>query len=310
MEERKSLVFFGTHNWALSVLTALFDSNNYDIQAVVTQPDKAAGRDHELYLPPIKRFAVEHGFPVLQPETLQPLKSGLKESMQADFFVVCEYSLLIPKIILNIPRFGTINLHSSVLPKYRGATPVQSALINGERETGVTVMLVDAKMDHGDILAQEKLVILPHDTYPAFMTRLAPVANKLLLATLPRYFEGTIKPVQQNHSEATFCKKFTRDDGRVNWAQSAEQVYNLYRGLYPWPGIWTMLNNKRLKLLKVARAVQNIPSGQLRIIDDRVFIGCDQGSIEVLELQLEGKKMMSGREFAHGYKKFDLAVLN
>lgn len=294
-----SVVYFGTHHFSAHILESLINSELFEIKLVVTQPDRPVGRKKEIQASPVKVIAQKYNLKIEQPETLK--NYTLPES--ADFNITCQYGLIIPKAILETAKQASINVHTSLLPKYRGASPIQSVLINGEKETGVTIMLMDEKMDHGDILRQQKIMIDPNDTSTELNNKLLAIAPELLIATVCDYVEGKITPQIQLHDEATFCKEFTRDDGKIDWSKTGEQVYNLYRGLTPWPGIWTEYNGKRLKLLAVIPAHENVEQGKIIAQQDRLFAGCGQNTtIEITKIQLEGKNPMTAKEFINGFK--------
>lgn len=303
-------VFFGTQEFGARMLTTLLADSSITIMAVVTQPDRPIGRKHEVMASPVKRLVVNAGIAtILQPEHLKTFTTDHPDLADADIFVVCQYGLIIPKNVIDQPKKGTINIHTSLLPKYRGASPIQSALINGETETGVTIMQMDAKMDHGAILAQEKITIDPDDTYPTLSEKMIPVAQKLLLVNTQKCVAGTSTPEEQKHDEATTCSLLSRDDGKINWSQSASELYNLYRGTFPWPGIWTTWENKRLKLLNVRPNTEKIPSGKVIWQHNQLLIGTAKGSLEILELQLEGKNALPATIFVQGNKSFTSAQL-
>ena len=206
---------------------------------------------------------------------------------------------------MNIPKFGTINTHTSLLPKYRGASPIQSAIFNGEKETGVTIMMMDKGMDSGPILSQKTVDILPDETYIELDTKMAQIASELLLDTTLKYVAGTIKPQTQNEAEITFCKKLDRDDGKVDWQKTTQEIYNQYRAFTPWPGVWTTWNEKRLKLLEIRPSGKKIEAGQVQIENDTMYIGTKNTSIEIQKLQLEGKPAMDAQVFVNGYKNIN-----
>ncbi len=300
-------VFFGTQDFAASILEAIIVSGEYEITAVVTQPDRPVGRSQETSKSPVKLLAEEHRLNILQPESL---KNYSLPPTPYSLNIVCQYGLIIPKSILETPKRSSINVHTSLLPKYRGASPIQSSLVNGETETGVTIMLMDEKMDHGPILAHEKINISADDTTEILSEKMKPVAANLLLKTVPEYLAGEIQPTPQDESQATFCKILSRDDGKVDWNNSTEQIYNQYRGLTPWPGIWTTWYNKRLKLLKITPSPSRRGTvGEVNVVDNRIFVHALDGLIEATELQLEGKKPMSSAEFLNGYQNFKDAKL-
>ncbi|MFH1947431.1 MAG: methionyl-tRNA formyltransferase [Candidatus Magasanikbacteria bacterium] len=295
------IIFFGTHNFATVILQGLIDSPLFDIQLVITQPDKPVGRKKELTPPPVKILAEKHGIKVEQPKSLKTFDfTDFKDFM--DLGICAQYGLLIPENILNAPKHGTLNTHTSLLPKYRGASPIQSALINGETETGVTIMKMDKGLDTGPILLQKPIKIEPDDTYIDLDKRLAKIGLLALLEAIPNYISVELRPIPQDDSEATICKEFTREDGKIDWNKTADEIYNLYRGLTPWPGVWTTWEDKRLKLLKIKKSDLKIKPGVVKIENDNMYIGTHKNSIEILELQLEGKQKMTAEQFVNGYK--------
>lgn len=294
-----STVFFGSHHFSTPILQKLLDSGVFDIKLVITQPDRPVGRKKEIQMTGVKTLALKYNIPVEQPETL----TNYTLPISAEINIVCKYGLIIPETILNSAKHGSINSHASLLPKYRGASPIQSVLIHGEKETGATAMLMDKEMDHGPILAQDKLNILPDENCFELSERLAPLEADLLIKTIPDFIAGKITPQIQNHTEATFCKELTRDDGQVDFSKSATEIYNLYRGLTPWPGIWTMWNEKRLKLLKIAPTNIKIETDKLTAKDGHLYMGAGENTaIEILELQLEGKAATEAKNFINGFK--------
>lgn len=294
-----SIVYFGTYHFSAHILETLINSGYFDIKMVITQPDRPVGRKKEIQPSPVKQVAQKYKIKIDQPETLK----NYSLSEIADFNITCQYGLIIPKSVLEKASKGSINVHTSLLPKYRGASPIQSALINGEQETGVTIMLMDEKMDHGDILSQQKVSIDRDDTYETLNNKLLAIAPELLLKTVLEYSEGKIAPQVQDHEKATFCKEFTREDGMINWGKNNIEIYNQYRGLTPWPGIWTEINGKRIKLLEIKPADLKVQTGKFEIHQDKIFMGCkDNTSVEILKIQLEGKKPMTSKEFSNGFK--------
>ncbi len=294
-----SVVYFGTHHFSAHILKSLIDSKIFDIKLVVTQPDRPAGRKKEIQPSAVKIIAQKYNLKIVQPETLK----NYNLPVAADLNITCQYGLIIPKAVLDTAKRASLNVHTSLLPKYRGASPIQSVLINGEKETGLTVMLMDEKMDHGDILRQQKITIDPDDTFVELNNKLLAIAPELLIKTIGDYLTGKITSQIQIHDEATFCKEFTRDDGKIDWQKTGEQIYNQYRGLTPWPGIWTEYNGKRLKLLEIKPAHESIDPGKITTIQDKLFAGCGQNtSIEIIKIQLEGKNHMSAKEFINGFK--------
>ncbi|MFA5127565.1 MAG: methionyl-tRNA formyltransferase [Patescibacteria group bacterium] len=294
------IVFYGTGEFAATVLKAIANDASYKILAVITSPDQPIGRKQEMQKSAVKTFAETLGVEILQPASLKEFDAPILS--EADLGVVAEYGFIIPQRLLDLPKHKTVNLHGSILPKLRGASPIQTAIMNGETETGVTLMLMDAKMDHGPIIAMQKLSILPDETQKELFTRLAIVASELFLRETPKYISGEIIPVEQNHDGATFCKIFTRDDGHVDFSQPAQNIYNQYRAMTPWPGLWTTFEGKRLKLSVITPAdPKNLSEGQILAQNGHLYVGCGANSaIEAIEVQPEGKKPMDAKSFING----------
>jgi len=298
-------IFFGTHTFATVILQALLDAPNISVDLVITQPDKPVGRKKILTPPPVKLLAEKYNINVNQPKSL----AHYALPITPDIGISAQYGLLIKPHILNTPTFGILNVHTSLLPKYRGASPIQSALINGETETGVTIMKMESGLDTGPILSQEKLAIDPDDTYLDLDTKLAPLGASALLSAISPYLSGDLVPVKQRDEDATFCKQFDRDDGRVNWQQTARQIYNQYRGLTPWPGIFTMWNGKRLKLITIKPTQKELPAGKVAVESGTLYIGCASHAIEIIELQLEGKNVIGVKTFLNGFQNMNGQLL-
>ena len=295
-------IFFGTHDFAKTILAGILANPLFDVQLVITQPDKPFGRDQTLVAPPVKILAQTHNIPVEQPASL---KQYFLPENTFDIGIVAQYGLLIPEHILNNPTHGLLNVHGSLLPKYRGASPVQAALIHGETMTGITIMKMDKGLDTGPILLQKEIAIEPNDRVNTLFTKLETIAVPTLIEAVTLYTTGKLVPQAQDNTLATICREFTRDHGRIDWTQSAEQIYNQFRGLTPWPGIWTTYGLKRLKLLEIKPSTNSIPPGTISVLEQKLFIGCGNGSLELLEVQLEGKKPMTSAVFMNGYRNLD-----
>lgn len=295
---KTKVVFFGTHEFGAGMLKGLLGAGVFDIVGVVTQPDRPTGRKQEMKKSAVKELSERNGLQVFQPETLK----NFDLNIECDLAVVCQYGLIIPKRILEIPKHGSINVHTSLLPKFRGASPIQSAIVSGEKETGVTIMQMDEKMDHGPILAFEKVKIDPDETYPELEKQLEPIARNLLLDTLPKWLAGQISPVVQNDNDATFCKMYSREDGKINWSDPAKKIYDLYRGLLPWPGVWTVWSGTRLKVLQMALSEKEISPGVIKLENEELLIGTSQGSIKIIKLQIEGGRPLDSKSFLAGHQ--------
>lgn len=301
------VVYMGTPDFAVPSLQALHKAG-YDIAAVVSQPDKKVGRKQELRQPAVKGCALKLGIPVFQPEKVRKNSDFITQlnELQPDVIIVAAYGKIIPQEILDIPRLGCINVHGSILPKYRGASPIQTAILDGQKETGVTIMLMDAGMDTGDILSIEKIAIDPHDTSESLHNTLADVGSHALITTLKKYICGEIQPQKQDNNLATYTKMFSKEDGLIDWNKTAQQIYNQYRACSPWPGIYTYFQGKRIKLLELAfcdydLSGKEIIPGKVYVCGDRVCIGCTESTaIEAITLQREGKKPTHAKEFIKG----------
>lgn len=294
------IVFFGTSNVALPVLQTLV--NHHEIAAVVTQPDAPVGRKQELSESPVSVLAEELQLKVLKPATLKDNTIVRMElqSIAADMFVVVAYGKIIPEDILSLPPHGTLNVHPSLLPKYRGASPIQNALLNGDTETGTSIMLVDKEMDHGPVLAQQKVSVDPDDNAITLGDKLARVSAKLLLDVIPQYISGSLSPQEQDHASATFTKIITKQDGAIDWNKPASEILNQFRAYYPWPGVWTTWNGKILKITDCTINSQGA-SGEPGTVLEGGIVVCGNGtSLFLNRVQLEGKNEMDIVSFLNG----------
>jgi methionyl-tRNA formyltransferase len=303
-----NLVFFGTADLACASLAALARSPDFRVAAVVTQPDRPKGRDLRLQPPPVKREALASRLPVLQPERARSPQfiAELKE-LRPDLIVVAAYGQILPGGILELPRFGCLNVHASLLPKYRGAAPIQWAILNDERETGITIMKMDAGLDTGDILTQERTPLEADDDAQSLHDRLARMGASLLIATLPDYLSGKIAPQKQPTEGVSYARKITKEDGRLDWARPARALWNQIRAFTPWPGAFTYLPQQvRQPMLKVWKAeVVSAPSGQPgRILQaDRsgITVGCGEQGLRLIEVQREGGRRLRAHDFLAGH---------
>lgn len=299
------LVYCGTPQFAVPALQALIAAG-HEIALVVSQPDRPVGRSQQMTAPPVKEAALAAGLEVTQPEKI---KNNLEfrarlEAIAPDAIVVVAYGRIIPLWMLRLPRLGCINLHASLLPKYRGAAPIQWSIAMGETVTGNTTMLLDEGLDTGPILLQQEIPIAPGQLATELFDVLAKAGSPLLVKTLARLDDGTITPQQQDHSLATLAPILTRDDGRMDFAKhTARELWNRWRGFQPWPGAYTSLNGKKLIVhqMQVAEKVGSAEPGLVDFADGAIVVACAQGTwIKITRLQLEGKKRMAASEFMHG----------
>lgn len=293
------IVFFGTPAFALPSLDALLNTGE-DVVAVVSQPDKRKGRGRADTPPPVKEYALERGIEVLQPVTITDSTLMHKLSLlQPDVIVVIAYGKILRTPILVLPPYGCINVHASLLPNYRGAAPIQWAIIHGDVKTGITTMLMDEGLDTGDILVQEETDIYGDDTAETLGKRLAQMSAPVLLKTLQGIEQGTLSPSPQVGTPS-FAPPLKKEDGVIDWSKTAQAVHNFIRGTYPWPCAYCYLNGERIKIIK-AKALEG--SGQPRRIQkagNELIVGTGNGLISIIELQPEGKKIMSAKAFLQG----------
>jgi methionyl-tRNA formyltransferase len=300
------LVFCGTPQFAVPSLERLAQAG-FDLLLVVTQPDRPQGRGMELAAPPVKQSALQLGLPVVQPEKIKKNEEFQRQltSLNADAIIVVGYGRIIPPWMLQLPRYGNINVHGSLLPKYRGAAPIQWAIASGETTTGVTTMRLDEGLDTGDILLQRETPILAEDTAVTLAPRLAILGADLLVETLHGLEQKSISAVRQDHSRATLAPILTKEDGQIDFARTATEIYNRLRGFQPWPGAYTRFRGKNLKIIaaRLAQESSSVPVGELRAIGDKLLVGCgDRTVLELLQVQPEGKKVIAASEFIRGYR--------
>jgi methionyl-tRNA formyltransferase len=291
MKSNGKIIFFGTSEFAVPALEALFNAG-YEIGAVITTPDEPVGRKQILTPPPVKVSAKKLGLKIFQPlrldsEFLKILQTT-NYKLPTILGIVASYSKIIPGEIIDSFPLGILNIHPSLLPKYRGPSPIQTQILNGETEIGVSIIKIDELVDHGPIVAEQESRIMNHELFEDVQNKLSRIGANLLVKILPDYISGKIKPIEQNHKQATFTKKISKEDGKIDWNKPAEQIYDQFRAFHKWPGVWTIWKNKILKITDLH--VQN-------------------GKIEILRLQLEGGKEMSLKEFVAGHKDFIVGEL-
>jgi methionyl-tRNA formyltransferase len=299
-----NLVFCGTPAFAVPTLERLVGAG-LNAQLVVTQPDRAKGRGLELFASPVKHAALRLALPITQPESIKKNDEFRKQlsDLKPDAIIVVGYGRIIPQWMLDLPPLGNINLHASLLPKYRGAAPIQWAIARGEIVTGVTIMKIDAGLDTGDILLQQEIAISAHDTSESLGPRLAEAGAELMVETLQALQGGNIHPQKQDDSQATLAPILKKEDGRVDFSRSAHEILNRFRGFQLWPGAYSKFRGKNLQLLQVAALDRALLQSEMKIEGDHLFVGCGEGTaVELLELQLEGKKRTSAADFLRGYR--------
>ena len=303
-------VFMGTPDFAVPTLQALLADPAYDVVGVVTQPDREAGRGRRQHISPVKAAALAAGAPILQPLRLRdPDAVAALAALQPDLIVVAAYGQILRPPVLELPRFGCVNVHASLLPRWRGAAPINAALLAGDAITGCTIMMMDAGMDTGPILAQAEMPIRPEDTAASLGERLAQQGAALLTATLPAYLGGALRPRSQPDEGVTICRPLKKEQGRIDWTQSAEVIERMARAYDPWPGAYTSWQGSFLKLGRVQATVGAGQPGRVQPWAGKVAVGTGQGLLVIDTLQLEGKKMLDIDAFLRGRPDFLGALL-
>ncbi len=303
-----NIVFMGTPDFSVPCLQALLDAG-YLVTGVFTQPDKPKGRGYQLAPPPVKEFALTQNLPVFQPKTMRDAETLEQlKGCNPDLIVVVAYGKLLPKEVLDLPRLGCINVHASLLPKYRGAGPVQWSIINGEEETGVTTMYMAEALDTGDMLESASLKIGENETADELMERLSHLGAELLISTVKKAEEGTLKPVPQDEALSTYVSMLDKEMARLDFNKPAREVHNLIRGLSSWPCAYTFYQGKRLKVYHSKLSPMSGQPGEL-LDAKRFIVACRDGAVEFETVQYEGGKRMSGADFLRGKKPGDHEIL-
>lgn len=308
------IVFMGTPDFSVGALNALIEAG-HEIAAVVTQPDKPKGRNMELQCPPVKEAALKHHLKIYQPERVKKNEEFYRilKEISPDVMVVVAFGQILPKEILTLPRYGCINIHASLLPKYRGAAPIQWAVINGEEKTGVTTMQMDEGLDTGDILETTEIILDKKETGGSLFDKLAKAGAELIVQTLTDLEQGKIIPVKQENSKSNYAGMLNKKLGCIDFSGSAESIERLIRGLNPWPSAYTFLNGKNLKLWAADALEEEYEGvcGEIVKTDrDCIYVKTGKGTLAVYELQLEGKKRMDTATFLRGYQLEKGIVLN
>jgi methionyl-tRNA formyltransferase len=302
------LVFMGTPEFAVPSLRALIQ--HHEVIGVVTQPDRAAGRGGKVSYSPVKTLALENNIPVFQPEKIRK-KEAIEELKQwpADAYVVAAFGQILPQALLDIPPYGSINVHGSLLPRWRGAAPIHAAIRAGDSETGITIMKMDAGLDTGPMLKKAALAIAPDETGQSLHDKMAQLGAELLIETLPLYFDGVIQPVTQPEEGVTFAPQIEKEEGHIKWTDEALVIERLIRAFTPWPSTFSYWKGKQVKILKGTIGEGRLEAGNVGLIDGRVAIGTGKGVFLPTELQLEGKSRVDIQSFVNGYADFVGSVL-
>jgi len=316
MNATTRIVFMGTPDFATPSLRALVEqsaANGWEVVAVVTQPDRRAGRGKKLVVSPVKQMALDYGLPMLQPERLRKRPDAVEElrALAPDLFVVAAYGLILPAEVLEIPQFGCINVHASLLPAYRGASPITAAILDGLDETGVTIMLMDEGMDTGPVLHQVAQPIRADDTAATLSARLAEQGAAALVETLPRWLQGEIAPMNQDElpGEPSVCRLIKKRDGLIDWSRSAVYIERMTRAYTPWPGAFTRWRGQNFKILQAAVIEGEARPGAVVMTDQGVAVGSGEGLLLLKWVQPAGKRAMDIRSFLNGAPEFVGGVL-
>lgn len=308
MKEKIRTIFMGTPDFAVPGLKSLLNSENFEVIAVFTQPDKKVGRKQILTSPPIKVLAAEFHIPVWQPENIK-LEMNNINALKPDLIVVIAYGKIIPQVILEIPKFNCLNVHASLLPLYRGSACLNAPIINGDKKTGITIMKMDAGMDTGPILLQKEFILKGEETLEIVHDKLSTLGAELLPNVLNEWINGKIIAKNQDETKATFVQKLEKEDGKIDWQKSAEKIERQVRGLNPWPGTYTIINKetpKTNKIIKILRVNHNILKsnshkiGEVFLDGSELAVQCGQDSLLILRLQIEGGKVLESKEFLRG----------
>jgi len=303
----------GTPDFAIPALDSLA-LGEYEVVAVYTQPDRPAGRGRGLIPPPVKRAAAKYGLTVRQPLSLrQPEERESLADLSPEMIVLAAFGLLLPQAILDIPRFGCLNVHPSLLPKHRGASPVAAAILAGDEVTGVSIMLMDKGMDTGPVLAQQEAPVLPQDTTGSLTVRLAQIGAQLLMATLPLWLAGDITPQPQDNEKASYSQRISKESGSIDWHRPAVELWHRVRAFQPWPGCFTAWQGKILEVIEAIPLAGEGEPGRVVAIEGgkpaSVGVHTGEGVLGLLQLQLEGKRVMAAEEFVRGQRGFVGALL-
>lgn len=297
------IVYWGTPYFSVPSLEALHKNPRIEIVAIVTQPDKPAHRSNKPIPPPVKEYGIKHNIPIFQPPDLKS-KDFLTDINEYDYNVVVAYGNLIPKRLIELPLLGSINLHPSALPKYRGPAPIHYALLHGDKRTAIAIIIIDEEMDHGPIISQEIIDIDTTDNYESLLYRLANSGAKILLAALLDFYDKKITPIEQIHTKATYTKLLTKIDGELDWDSPQKVIYNKIRALNPWPGTYTFWKGKRLKILKaLPLKATMLQPGEIALGNNKIHIGTRDGDIDILTIQSEGKNTQEASSFIKGNAK-------
>lgn len=304
------LVFFATPDIAIKSLDCLVKSPDFEVQAIVCQPDKPCGRGHKITPPPMKAYAIEHNIQVFQPKSIRKEPEVLDKlrELAPDFFVTFAFGQILSQEVLDIPKFETINLHASLLPNYRGANPIQRAIINGDKKTGICTMITEAGLDCGNVCMCKEIEISQDMNFEQLHDTIAEESPRLIVETLKSIFNGTMQSIPQNHDEATIAPKIKKEDAKINWKLSAQEIHNLVRGIYKAPSAFTHFNNKIVKIMKTelvddSSVTSDNDFGKVACVDKKgIQVLTGNGILNLVKVKPEGKGEMFARDWVNGVK--------
>lgn len=305
------IIFAGTPELAATILAALLAEPSFEIVCVLSQPDMPVGRKQIINPTPVKALALEHGIEVLQPTKISQVADQLR-ALEPDFLVVAAYAQLIPDDILALPKYEALNVHASLLPRYRGASVIQAPILNGDTETGISIIRMVAKLDAGPIFAQSRLAITDSDNTETLSIKLAELGGQTIVASIKDILAGTAKAQDQDHNEATYVKKLSKSDGLIDWTREATYLDRFIRAMSPWPSAWTWMNGRQLKILAIKEILEldTYKPGKVFVYNSQLAIQTGRGALLISRLQAEGKKAMTSQEFVNGYGEIIGAVLS
>lgn len=309
MPSKIKIVFMGTPDFAVPALKALAADPRFKIVGVFTQPDRPVGRKQQLTPPPVKKAALELNLPIFQPEKIKQEAAQL-EALQPDLIVVTAYGQILSAAVLEVPKYGCINVHASLLPKYRGAACLQAAILSGDRISGVTIMKMDVGLDTGPILSQKSIKLSPEETLPTLHDKLSALGAKLLIPTLKKYLAGNISPETQDESAASYIKMLKKEDGHIDWNRPAKEIERQIRAFNPWPGTYSLISDKKLGMDKIMFKILSVRPkpisinrylvGELFMYNNALAVQCGQNSLVIIKLQIEGRSVMEVDDFLRG----------
>ncbi len=305
MSQKIKTIFIGTPDFAISGLESLIADSNFTVETVVTQPDKKRGRQQKLNESAVKKIAKQYKITVLQPRKIKEIFTKIKQ-INPDIIVVIAYGQIIPQNILDLPKYGCINVHASLLPKYRGASCIQASLLNQDKETGITIMKMDANLDTGPIIQQIKLPIKNNDTAGSLFVKLAKIIKKNLAKILFSYIQGDLTEKKQDDSLSSYVPMIKKKDGHLNWQDNLNKISARFRAMSPWPGVYGVIDSKIIKIIELGKDIITTKhqAGTLFVKNNKLFIQAGDNAVEIKKLQLSGKKIINTDDFIHGYSQF------